>query len=206
MTSPPVAPGAALLAIDSPERGRRLGVELACAGYCPVLHAAPADVGEAATRAGPGDLAVVECGPAAAGPDGGPPAVAALRTAGWRHIVVIGADARPSSVVGALTTGAGAFLVARCPEPQVRPDAPPAVPGRGPRTVLDAGGREQCLSPREIEVVELAAEGLGNVEIARRLGLSALTVKSHLARMTRRLGARDRAHLVLLALRAGVLS
>jgi DNA-binding NarL/FixJ family response regulator len=199
-------PGTALLALGSPERGRVLGAELAGAGYGPVLHAAPADVGEAAVRAGPGDLAVVECGT----PSGGcSPAVAALRTAGWRHIVVIGADARPSSVVGALTTGAGAFLVAGDAEPPVRPASaearPPGTGGRGPRAVVDAAGREQILSLREIQVVELAAEGLGNVEIGREMGLSALTVKSHLARMTRRLGARDRAHLVLLALRSGVL-
>jgi len=202
------APGVALLALGSPERCRALGAELVGAGYGPVLHAAPADVGEAAARTGPGDLAVVECGPPAGGP-GCSPAVAALRTAGWRHIVVIGADSRPSAVVGALTTGAGAYLVATVPEP-VGPAATgtgtPGSGGRRPRTVVDVAGREQVLSLREIEVVELAAEGLGNVEIGREMGLSALTVKSHLARMTRRLGARDRAHLVLLALRSGVLS
>jgi DNA-binding NarL/FixJ family response regulator len=201
------ASGVALLALGSPERGRALGVELAGAGYGPVLHAAPADLATAAVRAGPGDLAVVECGQPAAGA-GCSPAVAALRTAGWRHIVVIGSDARPSSVVGALTTGAGAFLVSADPEPAARPAAAgtAAAGPRRPWTVVDAAGREQLLTLREIQVVELAAEGLGNVEIGREMGLSALTVKSHLARMTRRLGARDRAHLVLLALRAGVLS
>jgi DNA-binding CsgD family transcriptional regulator len=71
--------------------------------------------------------------------------------------------------------------------------------------VSDVTGRERRLSAREVQVLALAAEGLSNPEIAERLGLSALTVKSHLSRMTRRLGARDRAHLVLLALRAGVI-
>jgi len=47
---------------------------------------------------------------------------------------------------------------------------------------------------------------MSNPEIAVELGLSALTVKSHLSRMNRRLGARDRAHLVLLALRAGAIA
>ncbi len=72
--------------------------------------------------------------------------------------------------------------------------------------VADVGGQERTLSAREVQVLALAADGLSNPEIARELGLSALTVKSHLARMTRRLGARDRAHLVLLALRAGVIA
>jgi DNA-binding CsgD family transcriptional regulator len=71
--------------------------------------------------------------------------------------------------------------------------------------VVDVGGRESTLSAREVQVLALAADGLSNPEIARELGLSALTVKSHLGRMTRRLGAHDRAHLVLLALRAGVI-
>ena len=60
--------------------------------------------------------------------------------------------------------------------------------------------------PKFHEPRDILADGLSNPEIARELGLSALTVKSHLARMTRRLRARDRAHLVLLALRAGVIA
>jgi DNA-binding CsgD family transcriptional regulator len=93
-------------------------------------------------------------------------------------------------------------VAAPCP-PDLAADPAPvarAVP------VADVGGQERTLSAREVQVLALAADGLSNPEIARELGLSALTVKSHLARMTRRLGARDRAHLVLLALRAGVIA
>jgi DNA-binding NarL/FixJ family response regulator len=50
--------------------------------------------------------------------------------------------------------------------------------------------------------VNHAADGQSNVQIGDHLGLSPLTVKSHFARIGRRLGGGDRAQLVLLALRA----
>jgi DNA-binding CsgD family transcriptional regulator len=62
------------------------------------------------------------------------------------------------------------------------------------------------LSAREIEVLELVASGRSNRDIGAVLHLSALTVKSHLARIARKLGTGDRAEMVALALRAGVIS
>ena len=135
--------------------------------------------------------------------DSTPAAVAALRAAGWDHVVVVGGDVRPTAVARALGRGARGFLVA-APGP-VDLSADPAPMARAV-PVADVGGQERTLSAREVQVLALAADGLSNPEIARELGLSALTVKSHLARMTRRLGAHDRAHLVLLALRAGVIA
>lgn len=61
------------------------------------------------------------------------------------------------------------------------------------------------LTPTERKVMELAAEGLLVKQIAARLELSPLTVKNHLARIRRRLGATDKAHAVATALRAGLL-
>ena len=61
------------------------------------------------------------------------------------------------------------------------------------------------LTPTERKVMELAAEGLLVKQIAVQLGLSPLTVKNHLARIRRRLGATDKAHAVATALRAGLL-
>ena len=58
----------------------------------------------------------------------------------------------------------------------------------------------------EIEVVRLVADGRSNKWIGEQLSLSALTVKSHLARIGRKLGTGDRAHMVALAMRAGVIS
>ena len=61
------------------------------------------------------------------------------------------------------------------------------------------------LSTREIGVLRHVAQGCSNREVGELLGLSALTVKSHLARISRKLGTGDRAQLVAIALRCGLL-
>ena len=60
------------------------------------------------------------------------------------------------------------------------------------------------LTPREREVVTLVARGLSNDEIAGRLYLSVSTAKTHATRAMAKLGARDRAQLVVLAYEAGL--
>ncbi|MFC0646869.1 response regulator transcription factor [Cellulomonas phragmiteti] len=57
------------------------------------------------------------------------------------------------------------------------------------------------LSARELSVLARVAEGRTNRLIGEELGLSALTVKSHLARISRKLGTGDRAELVAIAIR-----
>jgi len=61
-----------------------------------------------------------------------------------------------------------------------------------------------ALTPREREVVDLVAHGLSNDEIAARLYLSPLTAKTHVNRSMTKVGARDRAQLVVLAYQAGL--
>lgn len=56
---------------------------------------------------------------------------------------------------------------------------------------------------REIEVITLISDGHPNAEIATRLGISVDTVKTHVVRVRRKTGTRDRAHLACTALRAG---
>jgi DNA-binding NarL/FixJ family response regulator len=55
-------------------------------------------------------------------------------------------------------------------------------------------------------VLQLVADGKSNKDIGEELGLSALTVKSHLARIARKLGTGDRAEMVVTAMRAGAVS
>ncbi|MEU6172130.1 response regulator transcription factor [Streptantibioticus parmotrematis] len=60
------------------------------------------------------------------------------------------------------------------------------------------------LTEREREVMALVGIGLSNEEIARRLVVSPLTAKTHVSRTMIKLGARDRAQLVVLAYESGL--
>ena len=60
------------------------------------------------------------------------------------------------------------------------------------------------LTPREREVATLIASGLSNDEIAGRLYMSSSTAKTHVARAMTKVGARDRAQLVIFAYEAGL--
>jgi two-component system, NarL family, response regulator YdfI len=62
----------------------------------------------------------------------------------------------------------------------------------------------EALTPREIEVLRLLAEGLGNKEIASRLGVSEHTVKFNVASIMGKLGAASRTEAVMLGIRHGI--
>jgi DNA-binding CsgD family transcriptional regulator len=62
------------------------------------------------------------------------------------------------------------------------------------------------LTAREIEVLELLAEGLPNKAIARRLGISDQTVKFHVASLSGKLGATNRTDAVRRAVRRGLIA
>lgn len=61
------------------------------------------------------------------------------------------------------------------------------------------------LTARELGVLQLVSEGRTNREIGEALQLSALTVKSHLARISRKVGTGDRAEMVAFAIRSSLL-
>ncbi|MEU3648401.1 response regulator transcription factor [Lentzea sp. NPDC034063] len=65
-------------------------------------------------------------------------------------------------------------------------------------------GRLAVLTQREREVVALAAHGMSNHEIAEKLVVSPLTVKTHVNRAMMKLQARDRAQLVVVAYQTGL--
>jgi len=68
-----------------------------------------------------------------------------------------------------------------------------------------AGAGDQLLSAREVEVLQLIAEGSSPPEVASRLFISVKTVKNHLSNIYDKLDARDRTQAVLKGLRMGVI-
>jgi DNA-binding NarL/FixJ family response regulator len=62
------------------------------------------------------------------------------------------------------------------------------------------------LTERELETLRLVAAGLSNDEIARQFVISPLTAKTHVSRILRKLGCRDRAQLVTLAYETALLT
>ncbi len=120
--------------------------------------------------------------------------VRALHRRGLPRVVVLARRARDAEILTLLAGGVRGAVVGQT-------DALPE---------LVAPAREETqhrpdLSDREIEVLRRVAEGRSNREIGTELGLSALTVKSHLARISRKLGTGDRAQLVAISIRADLL-
>jgi DNA-binding NarL/FixJ family response regulator len=76
----------------------------------------------------------------------------------------------------------------------------------GRRSELDDSPGVESLTPREVEVLELVAEGLANKAIAERLGISDQTVKFHLASLSGKLGAVNRTDAVRRAVRRGLIA
>src|SRR5437868_5421985 len=70
----------------------------------------------------------------------------------------------------------------------------------------DEDGFEEPLTAREVQVLELLAEGLPNKAIAARLGISDQTVKFHVSAISGKLGAANRTDAVRRAARRGLIT
>ena len=129
-------------------------------------------------------------------------------------------------VLGALRAGACGFLL-KDTDPQslvdavrtvyegrslLSPQALSRLVARLPRTATAGApsstrvGAVETLTPRQSEVLLLIARGLSNTEIESELGITRATCRSHITALLARLGARDRAQLVIVAYESGLIS
>lgn len=152
-----------------------------------------------ARTSGPRDLCIVDI----ALPDGnGLALLAELRRNGWPGCIAVSAMKDPRTLIAALNAGVSGFILAA--KGQTRRPVPvragPPANSRG--ETVGTGG----LSRREVEVIRHVADGRSNRAIGEAMGLSKLTVKSHLARIARKLGTGDRAGMVAISLRGGIIT
>jgi DNA-binding NarL/FixJ family response regulator len=206
-----------LLVEDHPLLRETISAALATLGAGTVYEAATA--AEARTRAatvGPCDLMILDVGlPHGDGID----LIAELRGLGWPRIVVLASAEDSGAVRAAFRQGAQAYLL-KSASPGVLPACLGSTREGGARAagsflppttnarlrVADTDNTPRDLSAREVEVLQRVADGSSNKDIGQALGLSALTVKSHLSRIGRKLGTGDRAQMVALAMRAGAIT
>ena len=128
-------------------------------------------------------------------------------------IVVLTMYAGDEQLFGALDAGASAFVpkdapaeevvaaarhAARSPHSFTAPDLAEAMKRR-----MSPSGPQ--LSPREKEVLDLLADGLGVAQISRRLFISESTTKTHISKLYEKLGAGNRAQAIMSALRLGLI-
>ena len=143
-------------------------------------------------------------------------AAAAARDALPTHVLVIADDDRLAEGYDSLRTGAAGVLGRSLSAEQLVAAIRRAAAGESvlcdrAQTAVTAEIRRRdidgrpSLSSRERQVLALIAEGLSVPAIARRLQLSAATVRTHVNHLFEKLGASERAQLVALAMRTGLL-
>jgi len=112
---------------------------------------------------------------------------------------VLPRHASGEEIIAAIEAAAAGLIV-------IHPDTVGAFqPGPSASTRAGVVSARQPLTPREIEVLGMIAEGLGNKIIAARLGISEHTVKFHIASIFVKLNARSRTEAVTIGVRQGLL-
>lgn len=134
-------------------------------------------------------------------------------------VIVLSMYSSAEHVQRALNAGASAYLLKDAAEAELHLALTAVMrgesylsPGASSRIIEILQGAASAedplvnLTPRQREVLKLIAEGVPTKKIAHRLGISPKTVDAHRAELMTRLGIRDVAGLVLLAVRAGLVS
>ena len=125
-------------------------------------------------------------------------------------IVVLTASKGDEDIYQAMRAGAVTYLLKDCLGDDLIPLIREVHAGGGPispdvaRKLADRLSRPG-LTPREIEVLQLMAQGLRNKEIAGQLGISDQTTQGHVKNILSKLGTHDRTGAVTVALRRGII-
>lgn len=123
--------------------------------------------------------------------------IALLQAIEYRWLVVEHSVELYGAVVGAVFAATGIWLGRRLTTPTVRiVERRVEVPTSGPFVRNEAQVTALGITPRELEMLELIAEGLSTREIANRVHVSENTVKTHASRLFEKLGARRRTQAV----------
>ena len=130
------------------------------------------------------------------------------------RVIVLTSFLDDNKILPALRAGAAGYLLKNAPPQEVAravraAHAGEAVldPAVAARLVDALGGGEEPLdrlTPREREVLELIGRGFPNKLIARELGVSEKTVKTHVGHVLAKLGVTDRTQAAVVAVRAGL--
>jgi two-component system, NarL family, response regulator YdfI len=122
--------------------------------------------------------------------------IAALR-AGFK--AVLPRDATPDEIASAFRAVASGFVVLHPRAARALAEHPAAAPMDPMLDLVEE------LTPREVEVLRLLADGLGNKEIASHLGISEHTVKFHVGSILGKLGVTTRTEAVTTGIRRGLI-
>ena len=148
-----------------------------------------------------GTLAVVEAGVGVVVIGGDPASVAATLSSALRAWGVVAETVAPEALSAAIhAVAAGLRVVPSTTTAPIRLGPDRAAPDEFDALV------EEPLTPREFEVLDLAAQGLSNHAIGARLGISDHTVKFHLASVYGKLGVRSRTAAVRRGLARGLIT
>lgn len=132
--------------------------------------------------------------------------IAVLRWSEYQFLVIDHSVEIYAALVAAVFAGLGIWLGNRLMRPRAAAVAEPIPAPASASFIPDEKKRDDLgITRREMEILELVAQGLSNREIAEKLFVSENTVKTHCSRAFDKLGARRRTEAVVMGKKMGLL-
>ena len=134
-----------------------------------------------------------------------------LSSAPQTKVIMLTTSDTEEDVYRALSLGAKGYILKET-EPNMLLDSIRAVASGGMcvpdaiRRIYEARASEKSLTAREREILRYISKGFSNDEIGKQLGISANTVKAHVASILSTLGAGDRAESVAIGIQRGLIA